>query len=193
MRSSLSLFLLLATPSITYAQCTKDTDCKGDRICEKGICTAPPATSFQTRNAPQPSTATDDLDAKISRALEDQLRCISAPEPGKALRALHSHGYIGNKPALRVDGMNIYTLLKPLSVFGYKVREITGWEEDGDKTLFWRGPGTAPPLHILAVVDGNPTSVKADLERRIGGGPTVDKATFTTVKKVATEIICYGR
>jgi hypothetical protein len=193
MRSSLSLFLLLATPSITYAQCTKDTDCKGDRICEKGICTAPPATSFQTRNAPQPSKATDDLDAKISRALEDQLRCISAPEPGKALRALHSHGYIGNKPALRVDGMNIYTLLKPLSVFGYKVREITGWEEDGDKTLFWRGPGTAPPLHILAVVDGNPTSVKADLERRIGGGPTVDKATFTTVKKVATEIICYGR
>lgn len=189
MRTSLSLFLLLATPSITYAQCTKDTDCKGDRICEKGICTAPPATSFQTRNAPQPSKATDDLDAKISRALEDQLRCISAPEPGKALRALHSHGYIGNKPALRVDGMNIYTLLKPLSVFGYKVREITGWEEDSDKTLFWRGPGTAPPLHILAVVDGNPTSVKADLERRIGGGPTVDKATFTTVKKVATEII----
>lgn len=193
MRNCLSLILLLATPAITYAQCSKDTDCKGDRICEKGVCTAPPITPPQTRNTAPPPQATDDLDAKISRALEDQLRCTSQPEPGKALRALRSRGYIGNKAALSVDGMNIYRLLKPLTVFGYKVREITGWEENGDKTLFWRGPGTAPPLHILAVVDGNPTSVKTDLERRIGSGPTVDKASLTTVKSVAAGITCYGR
>lgn len=32
--------LLLAIPS-AYSQCTKDNECKGDRICEKGVCVAP--------------------------------------------------------------------------------------------------------------------------------------------------------
>jgi hypothetical protein len=30
--------------SVASAQCTKDTDCKGDRVCEEGKCTAPVAT-----------------------------------------------------------------------------------------------------------------------------------------------------
>lgn len=37
------LFALIATTFTLHAnaQCTKDTDCKGDRICEGGICMAP--------------------------------------------------------------------------------------------------------------------------------------------------------
>lgn len=98
MRSSLSLFLLLATPSITYAQCTKDTDCKGDRICEKGICTAPPATSFQTRNAPSPllrklrpkSSATGDK--TIDPIQDSPLEILNGSHPVAPTPAGH-HGF----------------------------------------------------------------------------------------------------
>src|SRR5438128_203330 len=31
----------LAAPGAAYADCTKDTDCKGDRICERGACVSP--------------------------------------------------------------------------------------------------------------------------------------------------------
>lgn len=34
---------MLATSTIAHAQCTKDTDCKGDRVCEAGKCTSPQA------------------------------------------------------------------------------------------------------------------------------------------------------
>ena len=43
---------LLVIPALTLlavacanAQCTKDTECKGDRVCEKGICVSPNATA----------------------------------------------------------------------------------------------------------------------------------------------------
>jgi hypothetical protein len=40
------------------AGCTKDTDCKGERICENAHCTAPPATPAQTAaNIPTPATS----------------------------------------------------------------------------------------------------------------------------------------
>ena len=31
----------LAGPGAAYAQCTKDTECKGDRVCERGACVSP--------------------------------------------------------------------------------------------------------------------------------------------------------
>jgi hypothetical protein len=33
--------LLMLTSQVAHAQCTKDTDCKGDRVCEAGVCTSP--------------------------------------------------------------------------------------------------------------------------------------------------------
>lgn len=49
--------LLLAMTS-AYSQCTKDNECKGDRICEKGICVAPGTfvPSRITLTAPKNST-----------------------------------------------------------------------------------------------------------------------------------------
>lgn len=35
--------LVLLSSSLAHAQCTKDTDCKGDRVCEAGKCTSPAA------------------------------------------------------------------------------------------------------------------------------------------------------
>ncbi len=48
--AALGLTLLLA--NLAMAQCTKDTDCKGDRICEKGVCVAPGASPERTHMLP---------------------------------------------------------------------------------------------------------------------------------------------
>lgn len=89
--------------------------------------------------------------------------------------------------------MNIYSVVKPLMVFGFRVLEVTGWEPNGDSSLFWSGPGTSPPLNIQVIVDGIPSLVKSELQKRIGKGPTVQRATYSQYAKPATEITCFGR
>lgn len=183
--------------SAAQAQCMKDTDCKGERICEKQICVAPTTSISSGKGVRTPVThptaqLKDDLNV-VSQALQDQLACESDPEPGKALKALRMRGYIGQKPKLSIDGMNIYGVIKPLTVFGFRVLEVTGWEPNGDSSLFWRGPGTAPPLNIQAVVDGVPSVVKAEVQKRAGKAPSVNKATYSDYPKQATEITCYGK
>ncbi|MGI5864360.1 MAG: dickkopf-related protein [Myxococcales bacterium] len=50
---------LLALSAPARAQCTKDTDCKGDRICINGACTSPaPAPSPYSAPAPAPTSYT---------------------------------------------------------------------------------------------------------------------------------------
>ena len=181
--------------SAAQAQCTKDIDCKGERICEKQICVAPLAiTGASTPHVfLRPTGKPKDDDHVIGQALQDQLLCAFNPEPGKALRALRVRGYIGQKPKLSIDGMNIYGVLKPLTVFGFRVLEVTGWEENGDASLFWRGPGTAPPLHIQAVVEGGLFAVKAEVQKKGGKGLSVTKANYSAYPKPASEITCYGK
>jgi hypothetical protein len=48
---------LLLVAGLSHAECTKDTDCKGDRICEQGVCTSPPPTAVAAPIAPSPSDA----------------------------------------------------------------------------------------------------------------------------------------
>ena len=177
--------------------CTKDTDCKGERICEKQICMEPITSPLSGKSALKPAVGPthmpkDSIDA-VSQALQIQLSCTSNPEPGKALKALRTRGYIGQKPKLSIDGMNIYAVVKPLTVFGFRVLEVTGWEPNGDPSLFGRGPGTAPPLNIQAVVDGVPFAVKAEVQKRFGKASSVNKATYSDYPKPAAEITCYGK
>lgn len=138
------------------------------------------------------ANAKSDVGDDIGKAYEDQLRCDSNPKPGKALMALRNRGYIGMKPSSAVDGMLIFTVLKPLTVFGMHVIEVSGWEADGDKSLFWRGPGTAPPLNIQAVVEGAPSVVKAELQRRFVKKISVSAASYSNYPTPATEVTCYG-
>lgn len=175
----------------------KDTDCKGERICEKQICVAPTSVSSQGKitpiTTPKATTPLNDDFAMVSKALQDQLTCGSDPEPEKALKALRTRGYIGQRPKSSIDGMNIYGVTKPLMVFGFQVLEVTGWEGNGDTSLFGRGPGTAPPLNIQAVVDGTPTAVKIEVLKRAGSAPSVNRATYSDYRKQATEITCFGK
>jgi hypothetical protein len=198
LKRSIALWLLAACTLGASAQCMKDTDCKGDRICEKGACTAPVPPSALSRSltppvpAPQPNDLLAGGSDPVSLALMDQLKCASNPEPGKAFRALRTRGYIGPKPKLGVDGMSIFDVVRPVTVFGYKVLEITGWEENGDKAFFWRGPGTPPPLNIQVVVEGDPKVVRSELARRVGKGPSVVAASYSQYLHPASEIACYG-
>lgn len=50
---AMTTLTLLSAPA--FAQCTKDTDCKGDRICVQGTCTAP-STSASPATAPKSPT-----------------------------------------------------------------------------------------------------------------------------------------
>jgi len=47
----------------SWAQCTKDIECRGDRICEKGICVYPPPkpSSGHAPSSPAPTKATSSL------------------------------------------------------------------------------------------------------------------------------------
>lgn len=56
--ASLGAGLLLAWSSVAEAQCSKDTDCKGDRVCEGGKCVSPPpATPVAPAAAAAPAPA----------------------------------------------------------------------------------------------------------------------------------------
>src|SRR5262245_126921 len=54
---------VLAVPGVALAQCTKDTDCKGERVCERGACItpaerAPPPKPEYTAPPPPPPVQT---------------------------------------------------------------------------------------------------------------------------------------
>lgn len=189
--------IALALASISaHAQCTKDTDCKGDRICERGTCTAPKTGIAQTPAQRAPAIGSSPANPaqpdRISTAIQDQLKCEGDPEPGKALRALRSLGYIGLKPKSVIDGMTIFVFEKPVTVFGYKAIEVTGWEDKPDGVFFWRGPGTAPGLQFTVTVEGDAKAVKATLQQGLGGRTSVNKSA-PVGGKPTTEITCYGR
>lgn len=190
----LSLFLFVSLSAA--AQCSKDTECKGNRICDKGVCTAPSPNQPQSVNAStvavKDNAWSDEVANVVASALQDQLTCASRPEPGKALRALRTREAIGPKPIVSVDGMNIFAVTKPISVFGFKALQVTGWEESNDKSLFWRGPGTAPPLNFQVVVAGELAIVKGKVEKMVDKRASFAKASYSKYAGPATEITCYG-
>lgn len=153
----------LATSDATMAQCMKDTDCKGDRICEKGVCAAPtqqqsvlPASSevAPAAQAQSPSNAS-------AKALEDQLACTKSPDPGTAIRAMVKNGLLKDTDN-GADGIPVFAPTSPLTVYGKRVTFVAGWQSEPDgsvKKPFWRGPGTAPPHHIAVSVDAKPSEI----------------------------------
>lgn len=52
--SRMLLLSSLMTASIAAAQCTKDSECKADRICEAGVCVAPPSSTSPASASPAP-------------------------------------------------------------------------------------------------------------------------------------------
>jgi len=49
--------LVLFATSVSHAECTMDTECKGDRVCDHGQCVAPPASTAPAAAAPAVAAA----------------------------------------------------------------------------------------------------------------------------------------
>jgi|GEM_PF-2057157 len=58
-------------PAAQAGQCHKDSDCKGDRICEQGSCTAPPPQPVEPQAPPAaaPLVSADDEKAALAAAI----------------------------------------------------------------------------------------------------------------------------
>jgi hypothetical protein len=66
--------------------CQKDTDCKGDRVCDNGRC-GPPSTTNAARVAPPASSATITADpipsaSPVTSSAPSHAHAASAPETG---------------------------------------------------------------------------------------------------------------
>ncbi|RYZ04435.1 MAG: hypothetical protein EOO73_23560 [Myxococcales bacterium] len=68
---------------MAQAQCTKDTDCKGDRVCEEGKCTSPPAPAgAAARPVPAEAPAAAEAPAPVPGTPEAPLPAeVVPPEP----------------------------------------------------------------------------------------------------------------
>lgn len=120
------LCVSLASPS--WAQCTKDTDCKGDRVCEGGTCIAP--------GAPVPAPAASSSEPAASPAPASPAPATSAtsiaaePEPRRTTevtdlrRKRHSTG-------MMVGGIVMVSFV-PIAL-------LTAWVADLQQTSCERG------------------------------------------------------
>lgn len=67
----------LLSASLSHAQCTKDVDCKGERICQEGQCTEPPLAAEAPASAPEVTTAAPEAGATVAPA--DPAQTAAAP------------------------------------------------------------------------------------------------------------------
>jgi hypothetical protein len=73
--SAVFVSIVLSGTWAVRGQCTKDTDCKGDRICVKGVCTAP----GQNASSAQPSSQQNS--EAVSQPSEAEVKaCVAALE-----------------------------------------------------------------------------------------------------------------
>ena len=100
---------------------------------------------------------------KFSAALESQLACRNAPEPAKAVGALQQTGMVERRSYLNIDSLNYFRARQPLTVWGFKVISVFGF--DFYPRIFERGPGTAPPITLGVVVSASVTTVQSTLKR----------------------------
>ena len=203
----LAALLLLAIGSAhssdaTMAQCMKDTDCKGDRICEKGVCAAP---TQQQSVLPAPIEAAPATQAQTpsnasAKALEDQLACTKSPDPGAAIRAMVKNGLLKDTDN-GADGIPVFAPTAPLTVYGKRVTFVAGWQAEPDgsvKKPFWRGPGTAPPHHIAVSLDANPSDIAykprevRDADGTMVGSYSSVEAGSLDYSDGGSTITCYG-
>jgi hypothetical protein len=79
MRSVVAVLALIAGARSAHAACAKDTDCKGDRICQAGQCVYPSPTAPA---APVAGICTKDTECKGDRVCHEG-QCKPPPAPGQ--------------------------------------------------------------------------------------------------------------
>lgn len=156
MKTLILTVVLVLVPAYAKAQCTKDTDCKGDRICTKGEC-----------QNPSPSGCTKDTDCPGEKICSNQA-CVNTKKatsksPERKIQAQrrvlfktdanHKRGieWVGGKMRLtnkgiefdthglnlqRVDFSIKYREIKKVKKFGIIPNGIKVYLKDGEKHEF---------------------------------------------------------
>jgi len=141
--------------------------------------------------------ASTQANEKSSAALESQLACRNTPESAKAVEALQQKGMVERRSYLNVDSLNYFRARQPLTVWGFKVVSVFGF--DFYPRIFERGPGTAPPITLGVVVSASVTTVKSTLKRLGLENTNVQRAaepeldTKRTKSILLTDIYCEER
>lgn len=98
--------LLLA--GVARAQCSKDTDCVGDRVCENGACVAPPTPVTAVTAPPAPTAATPPASAAGSAATPPASSSAAPRAPKSPAAAAPTHEAARTKvhsPGMLVAGI----------------------------------------------------------------------------------------
>lgn len=96
---------LWVSTSVAHAQCTMDTECKGERVCEEGKCVAPAAVSLP----PAPPAAPAPAEAAPAPVSVPASPPAPAPAPEKPKMRRHSTG-------MMVGGI-VMVSMSPLALF----------------------------------------------------------------------------
>jgi hypothetical protein len=124
---------------------------------------------------------------KFAAALEAQVSCIEKVEPVKAIRALQRAGIISKNPHIVIDSVSYFKVRRPLTVLGYKVESVSGYDEESK--IFKRGPGTSPGIQLGIVVASPIEEVKLKLKGLDLQNVMINESDIDPVR---TQITCPG-
>ncbi len=124
-----------ATPvgmAATAGQCAKDTDCKGERICEAGRCTNPSTPPLVAAVAAKPAGASEPAPTGPAVALLAALRLKPGTyeregEADVAVQGYVDAGLVPAKADARVDYSDYRLLRKPATLLGH---DLVGLDEE---------------------------------------------------------------
>ena len=142
-------------------QCGKDTDCKGDRICDSGICKNPPPalstspqepvvtrSSSQTINEPASAKADDELQETLISALRQKPGTSERMgSSSDAIMGYANAGYINKHADLRADYSDYRILKKPASFMGHTLVAI-----EDEYMQEWVGCCVSPGMSVTVRV-----------------------------------------
>jgi hypothetical protein len=128
-------------------------------------------------------------------ALEAQISCAQKPDPTKAIRSLNKAGIISRTPYNVVDSVSYFRVTKRLTVLGFEVYSVLGF--DYNQKIFARGRGTSPGTMLGIVVPYQVEEVKSklknlDSQKSIIIDESKDEIGLKARAHVRTEIYCYG-
>lgn len=152
------------------AQCTKDVDCKGSRVCEKGMCTAPGTSTLLQKIESPKLLAPQEVDAKytepeVGLTYAIQLNRKDGTRLGKsglAIQAYMRDAIVDRKPNSRQDYTDYYVTKKPAKFMGHDLIII---EEEYQSQ--WIGCCANPGVGVTVKLNG-PSKVLADFAKQNG-------------------------
>lgn len=122
-------------------------------------------------------------------AIRDQISCREPPRAAVAINAMLRNNIIRDTGE-GADGSNEYAPVGRLSVFGFAITRLTGWQADAQghpMPPFGRGPGTMPPNFFAVTVEERPDRVRAELARQ----GLADAIAIEAAGSEGTSLTCY--